>query len=344
MVALTVLLFSANPPLDERFQKLAPNAAGLALVEVVDLKEVDWRPGDGPLQLDVHFRILRQTGVTQDVVSIIKEQGGHSAPNSPPWRPSGPVKIDSFKKGSRYFVSFASQYDWNRCPQGVVAFWLEKAAPKELDEAIRADALSHRPQYDPESGLTHSHIVAKDKKSWTVRMERDGKRLWERTLPGEKFKGEMFDGEWKLYHRDQWPSKLDRADRNRSGRFLFAETSTKLEPSNPYGLKPEYHRLTYALDADTGKTVAIWVSRMYLGPTSTPDVVQYFDLKNGRLRVEVRFDLLTRGGKSLGAKEDHWLRKLVRTYDADGKTLLNEEIFRWSGSPTGNGYVPVNKK
>jgi hypothetical protein len=341
--ALATALLS-SPQIGERLQRLAPHAAGLAVVEVIDLKEVDWRGGDGPLQLDVHLCLVRQTGVTQNVVSIIKAPGGHPGPGSPPWKPSGPVKVDSFKKSSRYFVAFASQYDWNRCPQGVVAYWPEKYAPKELDEAIRTDALLHRPQYDPPSGLTHSYVIAKDKRSWTVRMERGGKRLWERTLSGEKFQGEQNEGQWRLYHRNQWSSHLEHADRNRSGWYLFAETSDKLEPSNPYGLKPEHHRLTFAFDADTGKTAAIWVSRMDLGPTSTPSVVQYYNLETGKRRREERLDLLDKGGLAAGNREERWLRKLVRTYDADGKRALKEETFRWAGTPEGNGYVPVNRK
>jgi hypothetical protein len=342
-IALKVLVFIST--VADGLAELAPNAAGLALVEVIDLKEVDMRPGDGPLLLNVHLRVLRDSGDVKDVISIMKDHGGHQPPNAVPFTPSGPVKVDSFRKRERYYVAFASQYDFLKHPQSVIAFWPAKDAPRELDEAVRGDRLVHRPQYDPESGLTHGCLVAKEKKSWTARMDRGGKRLWERTLPGQKFKGEMFDGDWSLYRRDQWPSGLEHADKNPSGRFLFAETTYKLEPGNPFGLPPEPRRLTYTLDADTGKTAAIWVSgRMDLGPTSTPSVVQYYDLKTGKRRCEVRLDLMEKGGLAAGNHEERWLRKLVRTYAADGQTTTKEELLRWTASTPGREYVPVGKR
>ena len=68
-----------------RLEMLAPRAAGLAHVQVTETKEVDTRPGDGPLFLEVRFRILRGTGVTPDGVNVVKEVGGHPAPNALPF-------------------------------------------------------------------------------------------------------------------------------------------------------------------------------------------------------------------------------------------------------------------
>ncbi|MBI2804981.1 MAG: hypothetical protein HYX68_08370 [Planctomycetes bacterium] len=90
------------------------------------------------------------------------------------------MKFDTFKKGERYWVAFASPYEWKRCPQGAVQSWPEKDAPKLMEEAVRADYYAHRPFFDPDSGFTFSHRSAQNQKSWRVRMERDGKLLWER--------------------------------------------------------------------------------------------------------------------------------------------------------------------
>ena len=253
-----------EPSLGEGLAKAAPRAAGLAQVEVIEIKEVDQRPGDGPLSVHVRFRILRKTGATTDSVRIIKALGGHQPPNAPPFKPLGPVKLDTFKVGERYWVAFSSQYDWERYPQGVVDAWREQAAPEAVGEAVRIDYYAHRPQYDPRSGFTHSHRTEKGKTAWQVRMERDGKLLWEVSLPGEKFKGETFDGEWRLLHRQQWPSGLGEADRSRSGWFLLAETQSRLDVANLYQLAAAPYRLTYALEAHTGKTTAVWVSRLDL--------------------------------------------------------------------------------
>jgi hypothetical protein len=335
---------AAEPTLGERVDQLVPHAAGVALVEVMDIKEVDARPSDGNLCLNVRFRILRSSGQVRDNVNIVKAYGGMGPANMPKPKPYGPVKPDTFRKGECYWIAFASQYDWKRCPQGVVNAWPEKGGSKLLEEAIRADHYAHRPQYDPQSGLTHSYRTEKDKQSWRVRMERDGKLLWEVHLPGEKFRGQVFDGEWRLLRREQWPSGLGHADKNHSGLYLFAETAKRLEQANGYQLPAGNYRLTYALDADTGKTAAIWVSRVDASPTATPSVVQYFDLKTGKVRREERYGLLEKGGLAAGAKEERWLQKIVRTYDPKTSQFEGEEVFRWTESPEGSKYVPVNKR
>lgn len=349
--ALLVLLlpscsgFPADQPLlSERLEKLAPQAAGLAHVEVVDIKEVDSRPSDGPLYLDVRFRILGGTGIISEGVNIIKAIGGLRPPNAPPFKPHGPVKVDTFKKGQRYWVAFCSQYDWERYPQGVIKVWPDEDAPKLLQEAIRTDHYAHKPEYDPRSGLTHSYRTITGKPGWRVRMERDGKLLWEVKLPGEKFKGEKFEGEWRLLNREQWPSGLGHANQNRSGWYLMAETVSLLEEMNSYQLPAKKHRLTYALDADSGKTAAIWISRLDLAPTSTPSVTQYFDLNTGKVQREERFNLLEKGGLAVGAREERWLRKLVRTYDPNTGELKDEKVYHFTTSPEGSKYVPINER
>ena len=43
------------------------------------------------------------------------------------------------KKGERYYVAFRqlkTAEDWEKWPQGVVAWWPEKKAPAELEKAI----------------------------------------------------------------------------------------------------------------------------------------------------------------------------------------------------------------
>jgi hypothetical protein len=349
-LALIVLLLPVRPAiqantssLGQQLEELAPRAAGVAQVEVVDIKEVNETAGDGPMYLDVRFRILRGTGTTTEGIHIIEAQGGLGPPDSPEFKPHGPVKVGTFRKGSRYWVAFSSQYDWERCPQGVVASWPDKDGPKLLEEAIRTDHYAHRPQYDPRSGLTHSYRVDSDRGSWWVRMERDGALLWETRLPGEKFKGERYDGEWRLVDRQQWPSGLEHADDNRSGWFLFAETASRLEVNNGYRLPAEKHRLTYVLDAESGKTAAIWVSLLDKAPTASPSIVQYLDLQTGGIRREELYDFLESGGMAAGAKEERWLRKIVRTLDPDTRRLKQEDVFRWTESPNGSQYVAVNK-
>jgi hypothetical protein len=168
-------------------------------------------------------------------------------------------------------------------------------------------------------------------------MEQAGKTIWERDLPGEKYAG-AYEGEWRLLSRSQVPDESEYARNNPSGVFLFAETADDLEQGNSYRLPAGKHRLRYALNADTGEPAAVWVSNFDQSPHSTPAVVQTFDPKTGRLRREERFDFMKTGGLALGAKEESWLRKIVRTHDAQTGKLVKEETLRWT---PGGVYVPV---
>jgi len=82
-----------------------------------------------------------------------------------------------------------------------------------------------------------------------------------------------------------------------------------------------------ALNADNGKTAAIWVTPL---PRLDPSVARYFDLQTGKIRREVRYDFLEKGGLAAGAKEESWLRQVVRNYDANTGNLKSEGSFaRW---------------
>jgi hypothetical protein len=72
---------AGEPSLGERLEKLVPRAAGVAQVEVVDIKEIDARGGDGDLYLDVRLRILQGTGVTPVNVYITLARGGNPGRN-----------------------------------------------------------------------------------------------------------------------------------------------------------------------------------------------------------------------------------------------------------------------
>jgi hypothetical protein len=166
----------AQPAPDAGLEKLAPRVAGLALVEVTEIKEVDRRPADGNLVVQVRLRIIRSTGMVRDEIGILKAYGGRGQDRLKP-RMDGPVKLDTFEKGKQYWIAFSSIYDeayW----QGVINVWPGTTEHAGLfNNAVRKDSLEHRPEYHSKTKLTYSYLVAKDKKSWQVRMEKDGKLL-----------------------------------------------------------------------------------------------------------------------------------------------------------------------
>ena len=85
VLVLTSLQSQAvDPSLAERLEKLAPRAAGIAQVEVEEIREIDRRGGCGDLYLDVRWRILRGTGETPAKIYIVKKYGGHFPDLLPP--------------------------------------------------------------------------------------------------------------------------------------------------------------------------------------------------------------------------------------------------------------------
>src|SRR5262245_1902910 len=105
-----VLLLVAQPSEHAGLEKLAPRVAGLALVEVAGIKEIDRRPADGNLVVEVSLRVERSTGEVRDQILILKAYGGKGRTGLKP-RMDGPVKLDTFEKGKQYWIAFSSSYD-----------------------------------------------------------------------------------------------------------------------------------------------------------------------------------------------------------------------------------------
>jgi hypothetical protein len=333
------------PSLERELESLAPRAQGIAQVEVTDVHFENHTASDGSAYQEVGFRILRSSGATRDKIQIVTEPGGY-LPDEPPvhhFEPLCQVRVGDFKKRSRYWIAFSSQYDSTRYPQDLVAWWPDDRAPKVLEEAVRTDHYADKPQYDPTSGLTHGYRVDEKNGVWRVWMKRGAELLWQVELPGRRYEGRggpeasaKYPGEWHLTRRQwskelpYWTSSLEHADANASGWHLLAEGLCPLADSNSYGLPAGDHRVTWALDADTGRTAAIFVSnRLDLGPMATPPgVVQYFDAKSGRVKREERIDWMPTGSLNAGGYDPGFLRKIVRTLDPATGEVKDEKTYR----------------
>jgi hypothetical protein len=324
--------------LSSRLDEVAPRAAGLAHVEVLEVKEVDTRGACGSLDEVVRLRLLCSSGITSNQIVIVKEAGGLTDPDAPAWEPRGPVHVGAFKVAQRYWVAYCSKYDHDRYPQGVVCFWPELDAPQIFEEAVREDIYRHGPHYHPDSGLTYSFPPTEKKDTWRIRMQRDERVLWEVDLSGERYK-QRIDTNWNMGRLRRSMSGLDHAERDApdAAWYLFADTVNQLESDNPYRLPPEMYHVRYALEADTGRIAAVWVS----STRHVPLVVQFFDVKSGITRREERYDWLNSGGLAVGAGTEQWTRQTVRTFDPNTGELLSQETFRSSMSPDGRKYVPI---
>jgi hypothetical protein len=307
---------AAEPP--KTVHDLAPHASGVALVEVVAMTEYDMRPADGNKGVVFKLRLVRGSGEFRDTVYVVTEFGGLRPPDGPEPK-SGPLKADSLRKGQRYWLAFISPYR-HEYPQGVLAFWSEKdPAAETLEAAVKADVFRWQPQYDPKTGLTYGHVVGKEK--WSVRVEKEGKVLWAKELPGTKVEGYFGLGLWESTG-NTFPARLPPC-----GKILVAPTKTRLEDGNEFGLAAGTYHVNTGFDPETGMRYAAWVS---LPQTSQVDLLhREYDPATGKAKREDRFDSLRSGGKAVGAKTEEWYRKISRTFDPATGKVTQEEVFRY---------------
>jgi hypothetical protein len=314
LLAVPVRAPAAEPPKVDEF---APNAAGVALVEVTGVEKYDARPMDGDAGITFKLRLVRGTGAFPGEVGCVTAFGGLRAPGDVP-KPSAPLKPDSLKKGERYWIVFASQHDYKKYNQGVIGFWPEKDPKAEaLEAAVKADAYKWSPQYVPDLKLSYGHLIEKD--GWRVRGERDGKVLWEVTLTGKPL---------DAYHFGLFQSTGGDfvVAMPKCGHILFTESDTVLPKDNPFGLPEGRYYVNDGLDPVSGKRHGTWI-RVAQGP-SVEVLNRAYDLTTGKPTRDERFDWLKTGGIAVGAKKEDWWRKTERTFDASGK-VTKEEVFRY---------------
>jgi hypothetical protein len=315
----------AAAPIDD----IAPHASGVCLAEVVDIKEHDARPGDGNLTDEYRLKILRKTGLVSDTISIVKAYGGLTLPGAPPMpKLVRPLWADLLKKGSRCWIAFTTMDLGYAHPINV---WPEDAPgeAKRLDQAITVDLFSWSPEYDKETGFVSGHRVDNDKQ-WSIRVEKNGKVLWQKTIPGVC----VGAGFWKSSYED-FPAKIPPC-----GRLMNATTTLSLEEGNEFGLIAPQCTVGICYDAETGVRVAARAAGRPHGGLVT--VFQEYDAKTGKTVHEDRQEGLETGGLKVGAKTEQWYRRMIRTFDPVTGKVTGEEVFRYDEQGrTGGPWVKV---
>lgn len=318
---LLTLALAAPPTLNA----LAPNAAGVALAEVEEIKGYDERPGDGNKGVRIKLKQIRGSGFFRDTINVVTAHGGKRGPGaslkpSEP-KPSDLLKPDSLKVGERHWFAFASRYDYERHTQEVIGFWPEKdEAATVLETAVKNDSFRWQPLYVPNLKLSYGHVVEKD--GWRVRGEQNGKVLWEHALTGKP----LNDYNFGLFESTGGDFEVAMP---KCGRILFTESDTKLGKDNEFGLPAGPYYVNHGFDPVSGTRHATWI-RLAQGP-SVEVMNRAYDLTSGKPSREVQYDMPKTGGIAVGAKAEEWWRKVERTYDAKGK-VTKEEQFRYDES------------
>jgi len=332
MVTLFMMVTAVAPWIDSlELSKVAPHAAGVALVEVQEKKEYDFRGADGNKSVCFSVTKVRGTGDFQKELSVITAYGGMRPPNSKP-RPSLPLKPDSLEIGKRYWIAFASGDD-DRYNQQVIAFWPEDDPVAEtLEAAVRDDVLKWKPQYISALGISYGHII--EDGTWNVRGEKDGKVLWEHTLTGKPLNSYYFG----LFESTGGSFEVAMPA---CGQILFTESDTKLDEGNEFGLPAGPYYINHGYDPTSGTRHGTWIRKAQAG--SVEVLNRSYDLKTGKPAREVEFDFLQTGGITVGASTETWWRKRERDFDAKGH-VTKEVTYRYDETQEpDNRWIRVTK-
>ena len=334
-----LLALLATAPEKPTIETLAPHAAGVALVEVTAAKKYDERPSDGNAGVEFQFKILRKSGKVRTKIRVITAIGGARPAGAKPFKPSGPVKHDSFTSGKRYWIAFSAERDWKKYPQLVVCFHPESAKPAAnlFDKAITANRYRWQPQYDRKLNLSYGYIESEVSDRWRIRVTRNGKTLWEKDVPGKKTGNYMA---WTLYAGRMYgiPATLPKC-----GNVLYAQSTVELDAKNEYKIPAKTYNVITGYDPQTGRRVATWVVRHQSGWVNELHVD--YHPKTGKPITRARWDSPTTGGRAIGGKKEAWWRKTVTRYDPKTGRETGREIYRYDETkPSSKAWVKVRSE
>lgn len=333
---LTLLATVADKP---TIETLAPHAAGIALVEVTAAKKYDMRPSDGNAGVEFQFKILRKSGRVRTKIRVITAIGGARPAGAKPFKPTGPVKHDSFTPGKKYWVAYSGDKDWTKYPQLVVSFFPESAKPAAnlFDKAITANRYRWQPQYDRKLNLTYGYVESEVSNHWRIRVARNRKKLWEKDVRGKKSGSYMA---WTLYAGGMYgiPKTLPKC-----GKVLYAQSAIELDEKNEYQLPAKKYYVLTGYDPETGRRAATWVLRFGTGWVNELHVD--YHPQTGKPITRARWDSPTTGGLKVGARKDAWWRKTVTRYDQNTGRETGRDIFRYDErQPSGKRWVKVRSE
>jgi hypothetical protein len=321
---------------------VTPHATGICLAEIIERKQVDLRAGDGPLYVEFKLKILRSSGSVHEQLDVVLyHQGGHGPPSMHP-RKKTIVTFPSEETlvGKRFWLAFSSKYDFGipTNPRNLIGAWPEEdtVVAEVFAEAIRADRFQWQPQYDSETGLVFEHTSQSENGTWKLRVQRDNKVLWEKTVPGLKTANYFELGYYGSY--EGFPSSQPSIEK-----ILIAPSLVKLETDNEFKIEAGDYHINTGFDPVQGHRLAVWIYQSLGGDRFSEVVFFDYDPENGNLISEDRFELQNSGGKRMGASNENWRRKTSRKFDRTNGNVTSQRVFRFeeSHAHTPSGYVPV---
>lgn len=320
----------------EQIESVAPHASALCLCEVTGVREIDFRPGDGPLVVEVDLDPKQKSGDIPKSLQIVKSPGGTPIELLGGQKePSAPsiIQYDSLQRGKQYWLAFASKQDLKNHPQELVNWWPESTSSEissTLREAVAKDFYGWKPQFEPDTGLTYGFRVSDDAKSWNVIVKKSGTELWTKRIDGEK--SGIFTS-WHLFSKKSFPD-LKNADPDAGDYFLIAQTTTVLSHDNEFDVPEGKYFLRYGFVASSGKLAAAWILKPQSGEAMVK--ARLFDISSGRPKSDAIYDSMQTGGRALGLDQDSWLRRTDREFEPFSGKLLSEKTWH-------SGWIELSK-
>jgi hypothetical protein len=302
-------------------------AAGVSLAEVLDLKQIDQRPGDGNLFVQVSLKPLQKSGDVLESVEIVKDFGGLRAPHSAPPDPDSLYPVP-FQKGKRYWFVWSSRHEWIAHPHRLIGWWPQDdaSAAEVFGQAIAKDRFAWQPQLEPITGISYDHHLDAKTGNWILRGTKAGKVVWEDKLEGSPVEGAY--GAWYVYPRKNVPD-LAHVQAQPDDLFLGFLTSTKLPAKNSYGVPAGTYWLECFRELTTGKELEVQVRSPQMSHVEW--MTRAYNRTGQRLWEREKL-LLKTGGRAVGAASEAWLKQIERTFDPDNGKTLHEDIFRIDSS------------
>jgi hypothetical protein len=240
----------------------------------------------------------------------------------------------------RYWFAVAAAYDFETHPQRLVGYWHadDPVIASLLDAAVEEDALRWHPEFWPFPGITVGRLGGPDSTS-RIRVWMGNHPLWERALGGKLTGGYA---SWYV-HRGRELGYFGPPGHPDTAWTLLAQERLRLDASNSFELPAGSWLLQHLFDLRSGRLVATRV-RVDQAP-DVERIYRSYDARTGAVSYERIHDFFAAGGRAIGAREEHWLRRIERWFDVRTGRVQRERVARsCSFSECGTNWPTVDRK
>ncbi len=336
MILGSSLTLGCRPPQESETESAAIEAkllraSGVCLARVTEIEELNEIPSDGDHWFKVTLQPIQSSGMTLPFLYLVKEHGGHLPPEAINTSREGPcvLRYDSLQVGEKHWFLFSNDVDRSQYPPQVAGWWRhrDRDVPQAIKRAVTEDRFRHSPQWDPALNVVYESQESPKKSTFGVQV-RDADSLASNAIYIQaELEGQLT--QLQLAHWNNWPEFEPPADQD--FHFLVIDFVGELREGHSFQTKSGTYPQRILWNPLTGDRLGHWV----YSPQKRSLLVAYQQhLPSGQKIIESRFELLTDGGKMVGADTDAWYRKTTIRYQ-DGKPVT-EATFRHQYIHTGD--------